>query len=628
MKSFPIASAVLIFFIASIFITAQSTQNFLYSPEKPKPGNEIIVSYNPAGTKLEQSNEIKMFVYQFGLKLCSSEEYTLEKVSEKWTGKFSTLDSIKGIVILFESYEGKDNNKDQGFVIYLHDDKGNILPGAKAGLATVLMSMGDMIGIDVGKITPFKLFEEEFFVNPFLKKDFMQWYFNTVSRIHGEKGNEIILTDLKNIGDPSDLNEEQLNSVVNMYSRLKLADKAEPYEKFLAEKYPNGTKAQQQKFAEFRLMKDTDSKIIFAEEFKQKYPQSMYCAYFKRMIVEEFMKADQFEKVKEYLDKNISETVANDYNNLAWQMYKKETQLELALEIAKRAVELGRNKLSVNPSTRYPYETTNKFLRNRRESFAEILDTYSAILTKLGKNQEALENIKEAVELTKELKPGINNRYCTILMALGKYDDAKIELEKFVAEGIARPAMKEMLKQIYDKQHGNSDDFENYYFTFVEKARQKKKEELKRKLIEMPAPQFTLSDLEGNSVSLADLKGKIIVVDFWATWCGPCLASFPAIKKAVEKFQDDPNVKFLFVNTWENVVNKKQNAADFIKKNNYPFQVLLDEKNEVVSSYNVSGIPTKFIIDKEGNIRLKSVGFGGTADDVVEELSILISILN
>src|SRR5690554_8083345 len=66
-----------------------------------------------------------------------------------------------------------------------------------------------------------------------------------------------------------------------------------------------------------------------------------------------------------------------------------------------------------------------------------------------------------------------------------------------------------------------------------------------------PAPDFTLEDLEGNTVSLKDLEGKVVVLDFWATWCAPCIKSFPAMQMAVNKYKDDPEVEFLFINTWE-----------------------------------------------------------------------------
>jgi peroxiredoxin len=75
------------------------------------------------------------------------------------------------------------------------------------------------------------------------------------------------------------------------------------------------------------------------------------------------------------------------------------------------------------------------------------------------------------------------------------------------------------------------------------------------------------------------------------------------------------------------VEDKTKKASDFITKNDYPFHVLIDDENKVIEKYKVSGIPTKFIIDSEGNIRFKSIGFAGSDDKLVEELSTMISLI-
>ncbi|MDH5707078.1 MAG: TlpA family protein disulfide reductase, partial [Candidatus Aminicenantes bacterium] len=108
---------------------------------------------------------------------------------------------------------------------------------------------------------------------------------------------------------------------------------------------------------------------------------------------------------------------------------------------------------------------------------------------------------------------------------------------------------------------------------------------------------------------------------------GPCLASFPGMKLAVEKYKDDKTVQFLFINSWERVKDWRKNASDFIAQHNYPFHVLLDTENKVIQAYEVEGIPTKFIIDKKGRIRIKSVGFTGSTDKLVEELTRMIEML-
>jgi peroxiredoxin len=138
------------------------------------------------------------------------------------------------------------------------------------------------------------------------------------------------------------------------------------------------------------------------------------------------------------------------------------------------------------------------------------------------------------------------------------------------------------------------------------------------------APDFSLVDLDGKSVKLSELRGKVVVLDFWATWCGPCIMSFPGMKLSMDKFKNNPNVKFLFVNTYERVDASQwiSTVKTFVKQRGFDtFPVIMDIGGQVAGNYGVNGIPAKFCIDKEGKIKFKSTGYLGSSDAILKEMT-------
>jgi thiol-disulfide isomerase/thioredoxin len=167
----------------------------------------------------------------------------------------------------------------------------------------------------------------------------------------------------------------------------------------------------------------------------------------------------------------------------------------------------------------------------------------------------------------------------------------------------------------------------------IEQYRKELKAELAKKMINKPSPAFVLKDEEGRNVFLNDFKGKAIVLDFWATWCIPCKKSFPAMQMAVDRYKGDDSVKFLFIHTWDRGTKTPlKDAATYLHQNKYDFDLYMDykdpltEKHPAVSNFGVTGIPTKFIIDGNGNIRFKVDGFSGTDEAAAEEIITMIEL--
>jgi len=115
---------------------------------------------------------------------------------------------------------------------------------------------------------------------------------------------------------------------------------------------------------------------------------------------------------------------------------------------------------------------------------------------------------------------------------------------------------------------------------------------------------FKLKDLDGKTVALSDFRGKVVFVDFFATWCPPCRESIPAVENLHDKYKDNPNVVFLGINVGE----EEQKVKDFAKESGITYKVLLGDKN-VMASYKIRSIPSFFVIDARGNISNKHVGY-------------------
>lgn len=115
---------------------------------------------------------------------------------------------------------------------------------------------------------------------------------------------------------------------------------------------------------------------------------------------------------------------------------------------------------------------------------------------------------------------------------------------------------------------------------------------------------FTLNDLDGRQISLSDYKGKVVFLDFWATWCPPCRASIPEVEKLYQEFSDNEDVVILGINLQED----KDTIVKFMKKQEMNYTVLLSD-NKVLSNYQIRSIPAFFIIDRDGEVFNKYVGF-------------------
>jgi peroxiredoxin len=119
-----------------------------------------------------------------------------------------------------------------------------------------------------------------------------------------------------------------------------------------------------------------------------------------------------------------------------------------------------------------------------------------------------------------------------------------------------------------------------------------------------PAPDFTLKSMDGKNFNLTEQRGNIILINFWASWCGPCRKEMPVLQDLQEKYQD------LGVQVWGiNVEQENQAGKDFLANLELSFSIFFDETNKLSETYDVQAMPTTVLVDRDGIVRFVFRGF-------------------
>lgn len=619
----------LIFFFLLLPYLVSSQLTFY--PEHPQKGETVKFVYNPKDGPLKNASLVKAEALYFDYKPSSTNKsipLVIEKDGSQWKGQFVLkTEEMVGILIVFSDSTGTitDNNKEGGYVVFVHDSEKKPMKGSYVGQGGVVLyaSRNPKFKLKRDNEVQIALYEKEFSLNPEIKSDktIIYSYLNALAISKKEGYKTIIEKELdERIAKNEKENISELTVAVPLYERIGQSKKAEKYAKIIRDKEPTGMFVQTESMMKIMKQENPETKIALFEAFKKDFPSSLLLesvAYsMLNVFVDFYIDKDDLPKLKELVIKKEKEPkpiIAAFYNSLAWKMAEKNWQLSTAEIYSAKSLEMVLNDSDFK-SPKVKNNVTNTYR-----------DTYGVILEKQGRLEEAFTTYKSAIpDNSEDSKYEANERFILIALKTGHIDEVKTYGELYIKAGKATEKIKTTLKDLYIKASGAS-GADAYIIDLEKDVKAKYKESTLNKMISEIAPVFTLKDLSGNTISLSDLQGKIVIIDFWATWCGPCIQSFPGMLKAQEKYKNNPNVQFLFVNTWEKTDDFLSKVKDFVIKKKYEnFTVPVDADNKVVASYKVEGIPTKFIIDQNGMIRFKSVGYYGSTEGVVAEVSNMI----
>jgi peroxiredoxin len=135
-----------------------------------------------------------------------------------------------------------------------------------------------------------------------------------------------------------------------------------------------------------------------------------------------------------------------------------------------------------------------------------------------------------------------------------------------------------------------------------------------------PAPQFSLASREGKDVSLTQYQGQVVMLNFWASWCGPCRQEMPLLESIYKKYN-----KLGFVMLGVNVEPDSKAAIDWLKETPVSFPILFDKDSKVSKLYDVAGMPSTVIIDRAGKVRMLHRGYKpGDENEYLDSIRTLV----
>ena len=628
----------------------------------PVAGSTLQLQYDPKGGPLEAKKEIYGLLYMYNNYQWSLDDLPLKAVNGIWETTYTLPANCAFIAIKFVTEENNqitayDNNNDEGFVSTTVNKAGAKLPGGV--LAWGVFRKPSLHKAPGGYFDKKEINNEAF--EMWVRKEmetfpdnmpyFFDIYLQMLRMTRGSEYAEIAPRNLKKFIRIPGIREKDYNTVYETYKfQLKDTATADSLRKVILEKYPQGNTMRFTRYMDAYQQPMGEPKFAAMERFLRDFPVTEFrkdsfatqgFVYYNtyRTLGQVYFAMGKYDSVIRLIPDMDFMTLNEIYHfNIEKAFVVGKLSLDKVYPLTTPLIDAMIKKVndgSFMEGTRYSPRQATAIAQTHLDA---RLAAHIALLNKMKKYKEAFPYLAYLSPKGMYINANLNEAHISILEHTGRDKMIKAVLEQSMLTNAATPAMIELLKKDYNKAHGNVDGFDAYLETLKKPEDvQKTKADIKAKIVHVQYPLFKLKDMQGNTIDAADWKNRIVVIDYWATWCVPCKLAFPGMQLAVDKYKNDPTVGFYFIATMEKAASWQQDIAKYIKSSGYRFHVLFDDTNpktkendrvfkSMTPIIGSSAIPQKVII-KDGYIRYMSEGYQGSPTRLMDELSYVIDIL-
>ncbi|MEH3112898.1 TlpA family protein disulfide reductase [Pedobacter terrae] len=641
-----------------------AAQTLSWKPELLRQNQPATFYYQPKGGDLEFSDEPKATLTYFNGKRWDSIPLVLKKDNNEWQASYTLPGNAVFLALKFYqgpelTPEASDNNQGKGYFTKVLGSNGKEQSGsylAEAAFRSNLTgdwSLNSFVSPEKNaKTTDSLLKKEEKISGKAIGSGTTLFTYLNLKRL------TMPAEDFKAFADAAiqssikkgKYSEMLLAEAHNYYIREKRDQQAKEMEKLIFQYQPKSGTAKLLSFREATKGASVEAYQAASEDFLKKYPYAEWkknpddkgFLYYEiyRGLGTTYFDSNQIDKFLS-LFKDIDFRTANEIYR--WNITRNQMSMsgkadyKLLYELSKKIIPyLLERQRDQSYLTDFGRDAV-KAQENSDKQMDDRLFTHIA----LAINQKDFAAAKNFFQYLS--KDGIyshaemNAMHLRVLSEVKDDKAIKSLLENSVAANAVTPEMFSKLKELYKSEHQDQEKgYEEYLSSLMPND---KKAEMKThvlsNMVNFPLKPFSLEDANGKIVNSDDWRDKIVVIDFWATWCRPCIEAFPGMQLLVDQYAKDPEVAVYMIGTMQ-TGDYKAKSVNYVKSQGFRFNLLHDavlpngEQAAVFLSlkplFNSSAIPRKIIV-KKGVVRYTSEGYSGSPSQLRDELSTAIEIL-